>query len=138
MPTAEEVVERFWSNVSRPSPYCCWEWTGHLVEGYGQFRIGDKQPGAHRISYEWAIGPIPAGMQIDHLCRNEVCVNPLHLEAVSPRTNVLRGKGLSAMNARKTHCPQGHEFNDENTYRYKNQRHCRPCKQARTKEARRA
>jgi hypothetical protein len=138
VPTAEEVVERFWNNVSRPSPYCCWEWEGHLSAGYGQFRIGDKQYCAHRLAWKWLVGPIPGGLTIDHLCRNPVCVNPLHLEVVTVRVNVLRGKGLSAQNARKTHCPRGHEFNEESTYLYRNQRHCKPCKRAHTRAWREA
>ncbi len=116
--------ERFWEKVERPSPYCCWEWQAATVVGYGRF----EQSGAHVLAYEWLVGPIPEGLQLDHLCRNIICVNPLHLEPVTIRVNVLRGRGRSAANARKTHCPRGHPFDEENTYRYSGQRHCRKCR----------
>lgn len=91
----------------------CWEWTGSMhAAGYGLFR--DRL--AHRISYEVHVGSIPEGLTIDHLCRNRRCVNPLHLEAVTIAVNVLRGESPPARNARKTHCPKGHPYDDENTY----------------------
>jgi hypothetical protein len=61
------------------------------------------------------MGPIPPNRQLDHLCRNPQCVNPKHLDLVSHRENVLRGIGFYAINARKTHCPQGHPYTPENT-----------------------
>jgi hypothetical protein len=80
------------------------------------------------VAYELAIGPIPEGLTIDHLCRNRGCVNPAHLEAVTNRTNLLRGDGIAALNARKTHCKRGHEFTPENTYVWREgTRACRAC-----------
>ena len=70
---------------------------------------------AHRLAYELVKGPISDGLQIDHLCRNRACINPDHLEAVTQRENILRGEGVAALNARKTHCPQGHAYDEENT-----------------------
>jgi hypothetical protein len=121
--------ERFWAKVDKTSD--CWIWTAHKVKGYGQFRLGGKgsrQVGAHRVSYEWAHGPIPETLQLDHLCRNPVCVNPDHLEPVTSRVNMLRGQTFAAANAGKTHCPQGHPYDLFNTYEYKGMRTCRACR----------
>lgn len=86
------------------------------------------QKQAHRVAYELLIGPIAAGLELDHLCRTHACVNPAHLEPVTGQVNLLRGVGFPATNAAKTHCPQGHEYTAENTYwSKKGQRGCRAC-----------
>lgn len=109
----------------------CMNWTGGIDKssGYGYKWIKRKKFSAHVLAYIEAKGPIPAGLQIDHLCRNRRCVNPSHLEAVTCKINVLRGEGVTARNKRKTHCPHGHPYSPENTYtRPPGYRVCRTCK----------
>jgi hypothetical protein len=124
--------ERFEAKFVRGAPDECWEWQGARSRGYGWFRVGDgAQPtGAHRIAYELYVGPIPDGLYIDHLCRNRGCVNPAHMEPVPNRVNILRGEGITAEQARQTHCKRDHEFTAENTYRIPStgSRVCRTCK----------
>ena len=80
---------RFWSKVDKTNE--CWEWTASTTgNGYGQFWINGKLTGAHRVSYEMEYGPIPDGLQIDHLCENKLCVRPSHLEAVTQQENLRR------------------------------------------------
>ena len=114
--TSENVAERFWGKVLL-DPHACWEWQGaKTYKGYGQIRINGTTIGAHRVAYEMEVGPIPAGLHIDHLCRNPACVRPDHMEPVTQQENILRGEGTSAVNAGKTHCPAGHPYSDENTF----------------------
>lgn len=85
----------------------CWEWVGNTdSQGYGRLtnRATRKMAGAHRFMYERLVGPVPAGLTLDHLCRNRACCNPSHLEPVTHRENALRGVSFAAVNARKTHC----------------------------------
>jgi hypothetical protein len=118
-PITAHEQERFWRMVSAQAPDECWEWTGNLSAGYGT--LGLKRDGrwvttrAHRVSWTIHRGPIPTGLQLDHLCRNRACVNPAHLEPVTNRVNGLRGVSACAQNARKSHCLRGHEYTPENT-----------------------
>lgn len=121
-------VERFWANVDKTED--CWLWRGYLVSGYGQFNADNKAFMAHRYAYEMLVGPIPPGLQLDHLCRVRNCVNPAHLEPVTVRENVLRGVGITAQFARATHCINGHEFTPENTGSQGKGRYCRTCHRA--------
>jgi hypothetical protein len=120
----------------QPGPGC-WEWRGTCVAGgYGQINDSQRKIYAHRFIYERLVGPIPGGLVLDHLCRNKRCVNPAHLEPVPQRLNMIRA-GAGAANARKTHCPQGHEYTDDNTYLYLNRRNCRACAARRRHESKR-
>ena len=116
----------------------CWETTyAKQPTGYAQVWIDGRPKLLHRVVYEAAVGVIPDGMVIDHLCRNRACCNPAHLEVVTNRENILRGEGLSAKNAKKTHCKHGHEFTEENTYAYRGKRYCRACQAAAKKRRQR-
>jgi len=112
-------------------PSGCLLWTGAITSrGYGQVSSGNRNVPVHRLTYEWFVGPIPDGMEIDHLCRVKHCAAPAHLEAVTHRENVLRGRSPSALQARQTHCIHGHELTADNTYTPpgKYGRLCRICK----------
>jgi HNH endonuclease len=120
----------------------CWEWVGaHQTYGYGSFRYAGRSQLAHRIAYFLLHGPMEEGLDLDHLCRNPGCVNPAHLELVPHRENVRRGKAGLATGAKqraKTHCPHGHPYDEENTYRYRGGRHCIACKRAKKAAQRRS
>ncbi len=123
--TRRPALERF-EKLMTPEPMSgCWIWLGGIDgNGYGHFlREEGRLTLAHRWSYEYFIGPIPAGLQIDHLCRVRPCVNPRHLEPVTPLINTRRGGP-----ATKTHCRRGHEFTKDNTAYYRpGRRTCREC-----------
>lgn len=109
-------------------PSSCWMWGGGTSGfGYGRFWHNGRSVAAHRHSYEMVNGPIPVGLQIDHLCREHGCVNPAHMEAVTPKVNTLRGIGLAAKNAVKTHCLRGHPLSEAYYRADVDQRQCRKC-----------
>lgn len=130
------IVERFWSKVDKSGE--CWLWCAGLNHrGYGLFtpRHG-KRIRAHRFAYRITIGPIPPGMEIDHVrargCTSTACVNPRHLEAVPQRINNLRSESPSARHARQTHCVHGHPFDIANTRIDRHgARRCRACERTR-------
>lgn len=138
--TRSEAAERFWSKVDRNTGTGCFEWKrAKSRDGYGRFSFGGRGQYvyAHRFAYELVVGPIPAGMHLDHLCRNTSCVNPTHLEPVTPRVNVLRGAGFPAAKAAQTHCVRGHEFSLENTIARSRAQGGRACKECRREYDRR-
>lgn len=101
--------------------------------GYAQITRSGKYGLAHRFSYELFVGPVTKGLQLDHLCKVKHCVNPEHLEAVTASTNVRRSDSCCARNARVTHCPHGHAYDEENTYMNGGKRFCRTCGRNRKK-----
>jgi len=139
--------ERFWLKVDkngptpghRPELGSCWVRTAKLKAGYSYIADSSgRQVVAHRFAYELLVGPIPEGLELDHLCRNRACVKvtpddhgPAHLEPVTKRENILRGEGMGARHARQTHCKRGHPFDEANTYWWNGYRACRTCRRER-------
>ena len=113
--------DRFWSKVEKSAG--CWLWTAGLCHGYGQFSFLGLDVRAHRFAYELLVGPIPAGLEIDHLCRDRACVNPDHLEPVTHRENGLRGESPAVRIHRSGRCGRGHLRGDER---------CKQCSRAYT------
>ena len=104
----------------------CWKWTGSVLQngGYGIFWDGTRHQTAHRYSYTRFVGPIQDDLEIDHLCRNRLCVNPQHLESVTGKENVRRGLN----GVLKTHCLKGHPLTGDNLLKLKSgRRRCREC-----------
>lgn len=130
----------------------CLPWAGHVNDrGYG--KTADQRM-AHVVAYEQTFGPVPDGLVVDHVCHNldpdclgghlcphRRCVHPAHLEAVTNRENVLRGKGETAINAAKTVCIHGHTLTPENTFiRIRDgrpTRECRICRRRTRRDAKR-
>ncbi len=132
-------TEDFWKKVDKAGPLPeqrpdlgpCWVWTGNLFpNGYGKFGVYYRHVLTHRFSYTLLVGEIPKGLVLDHLCRNRACLNPSHLEPKTQRENTLatNSQCMAALRAARTHCPRGHPYSTENTYRYKTKRGCRSCR----------
>lgn len=120
------VIERILEKVEIRESGGCWLWTRSTDEyGYGRIATskGHAPRKAYRVLYEQIIGAVPKGLELDHLCRNRLCVNPYHLEPVSHHENMLRGAQRL-----KTHCPSGHSYNEANTYWHRTHRLCRICR----------
>lgn len=146
-----DLLDRFWVKVNKNGPVPayrsdlgpCWIWTGALASGYGTFRTPDpvnrrgRLVRAHRFAYELVVGPIPDGLELDHLCRVRACVNPAHGEPVTHAENVRRCPHMyepsqmaliGDFQRAKTHCPQQHPYDESNTSIDRNgHRHCRAC-----------
>lgn len=124
--------------LARVMARCVWDgqcciWQGAKSKaGYGQIVVGRKVVYVHRAVYEYHHGPIPAGLELDHVadrgCCSRACCNEAHLEAVLPRENILRGSSPPAQNARRTHCPHGHPYSGDNvSVNSQGHRDCRAC-----------
>lgn len=134
-----ETVVRFMGKVTKrltPEPGMadgCWEWNGFRKQrgGYGLFWVDGKAVSAHRWSYQTFVGPIPAGLALDHLCRNTRCVRPTHLEPVTTAENKQRWARTLTV------CPSGHLKSEHMVRRRDGSSYCRACRQiARDKERR--
>jgi hypothetical protein len=125
---SETAEARIMAGIEVQIGQACWIWRGKENSRYGRISFGGKIHKSHRLSYETFVGPIPAGLVLDHLCRNEMCVNPEHLEPVTEKVNILRGQGVAAKNSRKTQCKNDHEFTEANTLMNNGRRVCRECK----------
>lgn len=138
-PKPKDPADRFWPKVDKAGPVpahrpelgSCWIWTAAKNRrGQGQFGVGSQTDGTRRleVAYRWAyeatVGPVPDGLELDHLCRTPSCVRPDHLEPVTHQENMRRGRYGAA-----THCPHGHPYDEANTYRNPNSgnRLCRAC-----------
>jgi len=144
----DDNVARFWAYADTSGgDDACWPWHSTDRNGYGSMFLngeGRRSVLAHRFAYELLVGPIPEGLVIDHTCHrpsecdlasscpHRRCCNPRHLEAVETVVNNHRGNTWSGRNVRKTHCPQGHPYDDENTFERNGVRTCRTCARART------
>lgn len=119
------AIERLMKKIRIDESSGCWVWiAGMKGDGYGAF----GKTRAHVAAYTLIKGIVPSGLELDHTCRNRACVNPDHLEPVTHQVNVLRGEGVAAKRARQAHCVNGHEFTEENTYRFGRYRFCRICR----------
>ena len=131
--------KRIFKKISLYPKTTCWIWTGSKDEqGYGMLHYRGKTERIHRVMYSYYNGPIPRGVkarknaQIDHKCNNTTCCNPEHLELVTQKTNVLRGNGITAQCARKTHCKYGHKLPEYKSN--KPRRYCKECDRIRHKK----
>ena len=121
-----DLERHFWSKVMVREPHECWPWVAALdKDGYGRFKAGDKMVAAHNFAYQTTGRTIQH--ELDHKCRSRSCVNPAHMEDVTHHENILRGRSAGAYTD-ETHCRQGHEFSEENTYFGRGDRRlCKTC-----------
>lgn len=121
----------------------CWDWIGtRTSKGYGMARVDGRTTTAHRVVYEALVGPIPPGHHLDHSCRHAGCVNPAHVEPVTPAENRRRQVMLHGTDhylGAKTHCPAGHAYSGRNLYVYVDRdgqahRRCLACTRQRRRE----
>lgn len=120
------LADRIALHTERASSGCL-VWTAAIDHaGYGRIQIGGRLRYAHRVWFEALNGPVPVGLELDHLCRNRCCCEPSHLEAVTPRENVRRGFSVGAIALRRDECLHGHPYADHGVVR-QGRRRCRLC-----------
>lgn len=143
---ALDALDDLMRQVSPEPNSGCWLWLAGLNStGYASVNVDGRRHSAHKLIYQLMIGPVPRGLDLDHLCRVRSCVNPDHLEPVTRSENSRRGlTGNAAAIAQwlKTHCPQGHEYSTGNTYirttaGRKPYRSCRTCHRNQVNESNR-
>jgi hypothetical protein len=130
--TMRPYLDRLLALTEKGGPGECWEWVGTIDKrsGYGRMRFEGRTHLAHRASYIMHVGPIPDGKYLDHLCRNRSCVNPEHLEPVTPQVNVDRGAG-----AKRDECTKGHSLKGENKgIRSDGRQYCKQCSRDRQRK----
>ena len=128
--TIEKAEKVFHASYIPVTETGCWLWLGVSGKnGYGVMRfLGTNYRGAHRVSYVLHKGELLPGMHVHHKCNTPACVNPDHLDQVTPRVNSLASNNVSGVNARKTHCRLGHPLSGSNLYIHGTRRHCRECR----------
>jgi hypothetical protein len=126
-----EDVQRYWSKVDVRGKDECWPWLAGRMRGYGAFWFWDRNVLAHHFAWYLETGDEHREhprLHLHHKCDNSLCQNATHLEKLAPYQHMLLGDNICAVQARQTHCKNGHEFNEENTYVWRSERHCRACR----------
>jgi HNH endonuclease len=132
MPAHKIPLDQRIAKFTRRNPETgCLLWTGcvHKKTGYGHIKVEGRNRCAHIVVYEEEVGPVPEGLELDHTCKNRACVEIDHLEPVTSKVNCHRSDSPAALNARKTHCDNGHLLMESNGRR----RRCLECERIKSK-----